>query len=31
MSENGVQPQAGPVVIEAHNIKTYPVPQAYFE
>lgn len=31
MSEAGVEAQNGPVVIEAHEVETYPVPQKYFE
>lgn len=31
MSEAGVEPQNGPVVIEAHEVETYQVPQKYFE
>ncbi|KAI5855851.1 acetyl-coenzyme A synthetase FacA [Tricharina praecox] len=31
MSEGDVVPKNGPVVIEAHNIATYPVPSKYFE
>ncbi|KAF8539926.1 hypothetical protein BDD12DRAFT_881516 [Trichophaea hybrida] len=31
MSEGDVAPKSGPVVVEAHEVATYPVPQAYLE
>jgi len=31
MSEGDTQPSAAPVVAEAHQVETYPVPQAMFK
>ena len=31
MSKANAAPKSDPVVVEAHQVATYPVPQAYFE